>query len=71
MIFPLIDSIIVIPLIGIALLFSGSSRIMHGINDRRNTNWKRTFSITVSIFSIILARMIGYFQYSVLHLLDC
>src|SRR3954453_3287950 len=62
MIFPLIASIIGISLLGIALLYSGASRIIHRINDRINdrinTNWKRTFSIAVGIFSIILASMI-------------
>ena len=58
MIFPLIASIIGISLLGIALLFSGASRIIHRINDRINTNWKRTFSIAVGIFSLILASMI-------------
>ena len=61
MIFPLIASIIGISLLGIALLFSGASRMIHRINDRINTNWKRTFSIAVGIFSIILASMILIF----------
>jgi uncharacterized membrane protein HdeD (DUF308 family) len=61
MIFPVIASIIVISLLGIALLFSGASRIIHGINDKRNRNWKRAFSIAVGVFSIILASMILIF----------
>ena len=61
LIFPLIASIIVITLLGIALLFSGASRIIHGINDKMNKNWKRAFSIAVGIFSIILASMILIF----------
>jgi len=61
MIFPLIASIIVISLFGIALLFSGASRIIHGINDKTNKNWKRAFSIAVGVFSIILASMILIF----------
>jgi uncharacterized membrane protein HdeD (DUF308 family) len=61
LIFPLIASIIVIALLGIALLFSGASKIIHGINDKMNKNWNRAFSIAVGIFSIILASMILIF----------
>src|SRR6476469_1728587 len=71
MIFPLITSIIVITLLGIALLFSVSSRMFHEINDIMNTNWKRTFSIAVGIFSIILASMILIFPIFGIHLVDC
>jgi uncharacterized membrane protein HdeD (DUF308 family) len=59
--FPLIASVIVISLLGIALLLSGISKIIHGINDKHNKNWKRGLSIAAGSFSIILAIMIFIF----------
>jgi len=59
--FPLITSIIIIALLGIALLFSGISKIIHGINDKQNKIWKRGFSVAVGVFSVILAIMILVF----------
>jgi uncharacterized membrane protein HdeD (DUF308 family) len=48
-------------LFGIALLLSGISKIIHGINDKHNKNWKRGFSIGVGALSIALAIMILIF----------
>lgn len=62
--FPLIASIIIIILLGIALLFSGVSKIIHGINDKYSKNWKRELSIAVGAFSILLAFMILIFPIS-------
>ncbi len=62
--FPLIASIIVILLLGIALLFSGISKVIHGINDKNDKNdknWRRGSSIAVGAFSIVLAAMILLF----------
>jgi uncharacterized membrane protein HdeD (DUF308 family) len=59
--FPLIASIIVILLLGIALLFSGISKVIHGINDKHDKNWRRGSSIAVGAFSIVLAAMILLF----------
>ncbi len=59
--FPLIASIILVTLFGIALLFSGISKIIHGINDKYSKNWKRGFSIGVGALSIVLAIMILIF----------
>jgi uncharacterized membrane protein HdeD (DUF308 family) len=59
--FPLIASIIVMTLLGIALLFSGASKIIHGINDKYSKNWKRGSSIAVGAFSILLSLMILIF----------
>jgi uncharacterized membrane protein HdeD (DUF308 family) len=56
--FPLIASIIVITLLGIALLFSGFSKIIHGINDKYNKGRRKGLSIAVGSFSILLAIMI-------------
>ncbi len=59
--FPLITSIIVISLLGIALLLSGISKIIHGINEKFNKNWRREISVAVGALSIILAIMIFIF----------
>ncbi|MBA3749706.1 MAG: DUF308 domain-containing protein [Nitrosopumilus sp.] len=59
--FPLITSIIIIALLGVALLFSGISKIIHGIDDKQSKSWKRGFGIAVGVFSVILAIMILVF----------
>lgn len=59
--FPLIASIIVISLLGVALLLSGISKLIHGINDKHSKNWKKGFSVAVGAFSIIVAIMIFIF----------
>ena len=59
--FPLIASIILATLFGIALLLSGISKIIHGINDKHNKNWKRGFSMGVGALSIALAIMVLIF----------
>lgn len=53
--FPLITSIIVISLLGIALLFSGISKIIDGINEKHIRNWKWGFIVGSGILSIILS----------------
>ena len=53
--FPLITSIIAISLLGIALLFSGVSRIIDGINETHIRNWKWGFIVGSGILSIILS----------------
>ena len=57
-VFPLIASIIVITLFGFALLFSGFSKIIHGINDKFSRGWRKGLSIAVGSFSVLLAIMI-------------
>lgn len=59
--FPLIASIILVTLFGVALLLSGASKIIHGINDKHGKNWKRGFSMGVGALSIALAIMILIF----------
>jgi|SRR6476620_8210124 len=59
--FPLIASIVIISLLGIALLLSGISKIIHGFNDKYNKSWKRGLSIAAGVFSMILAIMIFIF----------
>jgi uncharacterized membrane protein HdeD (DUF308 family) len=59
--FPLITSIIVIALFGVALLFSGVSKIIHGVNNRQRSKWNRGFSVAAGVFSIFLAIMILVF----------
>jgi uncharacterized membrane protein HdeD (DUF308 family) len=59
--FPLITSIIVIALLGVALLFSGVSKIIHGISDKQRKKWNRGFSVATGALSIILAIMILVF----------
>jgi len=59
--FPLITSIIAISLLGVALLFSGASKIIHGINDKQGRKWNRVFSVATGVLSIILAIMILVF----------
>lgn len=56
--FPLITSIIVVSLLGVALLFTGVSKIIYGINDKHSKGWNRGFSIATGALSIILAIMI-------------
>lgn len=52
--FPLITSIIVIALLGVALLFSGVSKIIHGVNNRQRNKWNRGFSVaTGGVFDIL------------------
>ena len=48
--FPVIVSIIVISLLGIALLFSGISKVIRGINDKHDKNWRRIYYNSWSIF---------------------
>ncbi len=59
--FPLIASIIVISLLGFALLFSGISKIIHGISNKQDKKWRRGFSIAAGTFSIVLAVLILLF----------
>lgn len=59
--FPLITSIIVIALLGVALLFSGVSKIIHGVNYKQRNRWNRGFSVATGMFSIVLAIMILVF----------
>ena len=59
--FPLIASIILVTLFGVALLFSGISKIIHGISDKYSKNWKRGFSVGVGALSVVLAVMILIF----------
>jgi uncharacterized membrane protein HdeD (DUF308 family) len=59
--FPLIASIILVTLFGIALLLSGISKIIHGVNDKYNKKWKRGFGIGVGALSIALAIMVLIF----------
>ena len=59
--FPLITSIIVVTLLGVALLFSGVSKIIHGVNNKQRNRWNRGFSVATGVFSILLAIMILVF----------
>ncbi len=59
--FPLIASIVVILLLGIALRSSGISKVIHGINDKHDKNWRRGSSIAVGAFSTVLAGTILLF----------
>ncbi len=59
--FPLITSIIVISLLGVALLFSGISKIIHGMNNKQSKKWNRGFSVATGVLSIVLAIMILVF----------
>jgi uncharacterized membrane protein HdeD (DUF308 family) len=59
--FPLTTSIIVISILGIALLFSGISRIIEGINEKHNRNWKWGFIIAAGAIALLLAIMILIF----------
>jgi uncharacterized membrane protein HdeD (DUF308 family) len=58
---PLIASIILVTLFGVALLFSGISKIIHGISDKYSKNWKRGFIVGVGALSVVLAVMILIF----------
>jgi uncharacterized membrane protein HdeD (DUF308 family) len=53
--FPLITSIILISLLGIALLFSGISKIIHGINDKYGKKWHKGFNVAAGVLSVVLA----------------
>ncbi len=59
--FPLLASIIVISLLAIALLFSGISRIIHGIDEKHNKNWRWGFIMVSGILSIGLSVLIMIF----------
>ena len=59
--FPLLASIVVISLLAIALLFSGISRIIHGIDEKHNKNWKWGFIMISGILSIGLSVLILIF----------
>jgi hypothetical protein len=52
--------------IGIALLLSGISKIMHDVNDKYDKKWKKGFGIGVGALSIALAAMVLTFLLSVL-----
>ena len=53
--FPLIASIVLITLLGIALLFSGISKIIHGVNDKYSKKWHRGFNVAAGVLSVVLA----------------
>lgn len=59
--FPLLASIIVISILAIALLFSGISRIIQGIDEKHNKNWKWGFIMASGILSIGLSVLIMIF----------
>jgi len=53
--YPVDASIFVVLLLGIALLFDGISRIVHGIRDKQASKWAKSFSVGTGVLSIILA----------------
>ena len=53
--YPVDASIFVVLLLGVALLFDGVSRIVHGIRDKHAAKWAKSFSVGTGVLSIILA----------------
>ena len=56
--YPISTTVVLFFFLGLALLFDGIARIIHGFGDRTQKGWVRGFSIGVGVIAVIFAILI-------------
>jgi len=56
--YPISTTVVLFFFLGLALLFDGIARIVHGFGDRTQKGWVRGFSIGVGVIAVIFAFLI-------------